>query len=131
MATIQGTLQGVKIAESNPSGAQASGVTAFQMRRTFLCTMSFASAVTADFGSISGLASAIQKRTLNGRTFTITHAAPAFPGEDASGNGVFITGTVTAGVTAGQVDFALGGPTAAAQVSASNGCGLYVTGYES
>lgn len=131
MATIQGVNQGVKLEESTPNGAQTSGVTAFQLRRTFLCTMSFAAANSGDVGSISGLAATIQARTKNGRTFTITHAAPAFPGQDASGNAVYITGTVTAGVTAGQVDFALGGVTATATVSASSGVGLLVTGYES
>jgi hypothetical protein len=127
MATIQGVNQGVQLLLSNPSGAQTTGG-----RKTFLCTMSFAAATVSDVGSISGLAATIQTRQKNGKTFTITHAAPAYPGTDASGNAVHITGTVTAGVTAGQVDFALGGVTASASavVAASSGVGLLVTGYE-
>lgn len=126
MATIQGVNQGVQLVAGNPSGAQTTGG-----RKTFLCTMSFAATTTtADFGSISGLAVTIQNRQKNGKTFTITHAAPAFPGTDASGNAVHITGTITAGATAGLVDFALGGVTAAAVVAASSGVGLLVTGYE-
>jgi hypothetical protein len=127
MATIQGVNQGVKLVEGNPSGAVTTGG-----RKTFLCTMSFAAATVSDVGSISGLAATIQARQKNGKTFTITHAMPAFPGTDVSGNAVHITGTVTAGTTAGQVDFALGGVTASASaiVAASNGVGLLVTGYE-
>lgn len=125
MATIQGTNQGVHLIAGNPSGAQTTGG-----RKTFLCTLSFASAVTSDVGSVSGLAATIQARQKNGKTFTITHAAPCFPGVDASGNAVHITGTVTAGVTAGQVDFSLGNVTTTTSVNASSGCGLLVSGYE-
>ena len=125
MATIQGVNQGVTLVAGNPSGAQTTGP-----RKSFLCTLSFAAATASDVGSVSGLAATIGARQKNGKTFVITHACPAFPGVDASGNAVHITGTVTAGVTAGQVDFALGGPTATAVVAASSGCGLLVTGYD-
>lgn len=127
MATVQGTVQGIKLVSANPHGAEASGVVC---SKTYLVTLSHASATAGDFGSISNLQTAIGNATGNGRTFTIRKAMRAHPGVDASGAAVYITGTVTAGSTAGLVDYALGGVTAAAAVNASTGCGLLVSGEE-
>lgn len=127
MATVQGTVQGIKLVSSNPHGAEASGVVC---SKTYLVTLSHAASTAGDFGSVSNLQTAIATATKSGRTFTIRRAMRAHPGKDASGNAVYITATVTAGTTAGQVDYGLGGVTAAAIAAANSGCGLLVSGEE-
>lgn len=127
MATVQGTVQGIRLVVSNPHGAEASGVVC---SKTYLVTLSHASSTAGDFGSISNLQTAIATATKSGRTFTIRRAMRGHPGTDVSGAAVYITGTVTAGTTAGQVDYALGGVTAAAVCNANSGCALLVSGEE-
>jgi hypothetical protein len=127
MATVQGVIQGIKLVSANPHGAEASGVVC---SKTYLVTLSHASSTAGDFGSVSNLQTNIATHTKSGRTFTIRRAMRAHPGVDASGAAVYITGTVTAGTTAGQVDYALGGVTAAAAVGANSGCALLVSGEE-
>ncbi len=127
MATVQGVVQGIKLVSANPHGAEASGVFC---SKTYLVTLSHAASTAGDFGSVSNLQTAIATATKSGRTFTIRKAMRAHPGMDASGSAVYITGTVTAGSTAGLVDYALGGVTAAAVCNANTGCGLLVSGEE-
>lgn len=128
MATVSGTVQGIKLLAANHLGAEASGVV---QRKTYLVTLSHGAGTAGDTGSVTSLHTALQNQTRNGRTFTIRSACSGPAGADANGNAVYITGVVTAGTTAGQVDYKLGGVTAAAVVAASTGCGLIVTGDES
>lgn len=122
MATVQGTIQGITLVDSNPAGG---------VRKTFLVTLGFASATDGDTASVSNLHTAIQNQQRNGKSFTIRKAQGARAGVDASGSAVYATAVVTAGTTAGQVDFKLGGVTAAATVNASDGVAILVMGDES
>lgn len=122
MATIQGTIQSIHLVDSNPKGG---------VRKTYLVTLGFAAATDGDVCSVSNLHTNIQNQSRNGKSFTIRKAQGCRAGVDTSGNAIYATAVVTAGTTAGQIDFKLGGVTAAATVAACDGVGLLVTGDES
>lgn len=127
MATVQGTLQGLVLAGGSVNGADS----AVKARKTYLCTFTFGAVTATDVVSVTGLNTSIQNMTRNGRTFTIRGAGIGHPGTDTSGNPVYCVNGITAGTTAGQVDFVVGGTTAQAAVTTTSaGVGIYITGDE-
>lgn len=89
MATINGTITGVQLLGTTPSGAGA-------LSKAFLITADFAAYTGAsDDATITGVNTAIAAAERNGKTLTLRSAARFYSGYDTANQAVYVDTAIT------------------------------------
>jgi hypothetical protein len=100
MGTINGTIDGVTLLSGSPSGSTALDSTTVCSRRVYLVTAHFpAYTGSTDTATITGILTAINSATRNGKTLVLRQVCSAFPGLDANSQGVHFSGASNAAAT--------------------------------
>lgn len=114
MSEIAGTVKSVTLLRG-PDNQSATN------RYTYHLTFDAATTTAGDTSTVTSIATVVNSFTKSGKTLTLRDATVGHPGVSAGGTAVYAN-TIT--VATADVDFSLGGPTAAAAVAGCLGVGL-------
>lgn len=98
MAAQNGTIDGVTLLQGNPEGFSNKVSTTTYSRKAYLVTAHFPLYTTGDTATVTGIITAINAATRNGRTLTLRYCAPAIAGSDGT-NTAYFTNTSNALIT--------------------------------
>lgn len=129
MANAAGTVQGIQILKGSWEGADASNSGATSVRKVALITASFP-AYTGSTDTVvwTGVDTAIQNASRNGRTATLRWASSAGPGSDTAGQAVYTSPTIT--VSGGTLTCDLCGVTAELTAATASSGVQVLVGYD-
>lgn len=122
MATIAGTITGVRFVSESPTGKTND--------RVYEVTASFAAYTGAsDSATVLAIPTAVQNATRNGKTFTLRYAMPAAAGVDTNAQDVY-AGAMTVSTNDLTFNLAVAAGTEITSATASTGVRFLVMGQE-